>query len=73
MCDGQLHLGPLHNLSERRLLCPLQGGHVATVRDSRGDDKMAACGQLGSPESSSRRPPLLAPPESMQGVLAAAP
>jgi 23S rRNA (adenine2503-C2)-methyltransferase len=24
-----------------------EGGHVATVRDSRGDDSMAACGQLG--------------------------
>lgn len=24
-----------------------EGGHVVTVRDSRGDDSMAACGQLG--------------------------
>lgn len=50
----------------------IQGGHVATVRDSRGDDQMAACGQLGSPESSSRRPPLLAPPERLQEALATA-
>ncbi|KAL4437757.1 hypothetical protein ABPG77_005669, partial [Micractinium sp. CCAP 211/92] len=42
-------------------------------RDSRGEDQMAACGQLGSPESSTRRPPLLAPPERLQGALAAAP
>lgn len=50
-----------------------QGGHVATVRDSRGDDQMAACGQLGSPElGSSRPPPLLAPPERLLGAVAAA-
>ncbi|EFN56750.1 hypothetical protein CHLNCDRAFT_22096, partial [Chlorella variabilis] len=47
--------------------------HVATVRDSRGDDQMAACGQLGSPElGSSRPPPLLAPPERLLGAVAAA-
>lgn len=28
----------------------IQGGHVATVRASRGDDQMAACGQLGDPD-----------------------
>lgn len=37
----------------------IKGGHVATVRSSRGDDKMAACGQLGNPELSPKRPPLL--------------
>ena len=37
----------------------IQGGHVATVRSSRGDDQMAACGQLGNPELSPKRPPLL--------------
>lgn len=37
----------------------IQGGHVATIRSSRGDDQMAACGQLGNPELSPKRPPLL--------------
>lgn len=40
----------------------IQGGHVATVRDSRGDDEMAACGQLGS--FTERRAPILKPPSS---------
>eukprot|EP00195_Chlamydomonas_chlamydogama_P015783 CAMPEP_0202908476 /NCGR_PEP_ID=MMETSP1392-20130828/46166_1 /ASSEMBLY_ACC=CAM_ASM_000868 /TAXON_ID=225041 /ORGANISM="Chlamydomonas chlamydogama, Strain SAG 11-48b" /LENGTH=164 /DNA_ID=CAMNT_0049597841 /DNA_START=1 /DNA_END=491 /DNA_ORIENTATION=- len=26
----------------------IQGGRVCTIRDSRGDDEMAACGQLGA-------------------------
>jgi 23S rRNA (adenine2503-C2)-methyltransferase len=37
----------------------IQGGHVATIRSSRGDEQMAACGQLGNPELSPKRPPLL--------------
>ena len=37
----------------------IQGGHVTTVRSSRGDDQMAACGQLGNPELSPKKPPLL--------------
>ena len=37
----------------------IKGGLVATVRSSRGDDQMAACGQLGNPELSPKRPPLL--------------
>lgn len=37
----------------------IQGGYVATIRSSRGDDQMAACGQLGNPELSPKRPPLL--------------
>ena len=54
---------------------PGQGGHVATVRDSRGDEEMAACGQLGVlPEAlasgSERRPPrLMPPPERLRGVI----
>lgn len=28
-----------------------EGGLVCTVRDSRGDDQMAACGQLGNPQA----------------------
>jgi len=35
----------MHKLS----LC-LQARRVCTIRDSRGDDEMAACGQLGSLE-----------------------
>ncbi|KAI7844767.1 hypothetical protein COHA_001649 [Chlorella ohadii] len=47
----------------------IQGGHVATVRDSRGDDQMAACGQLGDPGLSSRPRP--ARPEAAAAVAAA--
>lgn len=60
--------------------CLVQGGHVATVRDSRGDDEMAACGQLGSPGQGAGAtggatrsppvPPLLPPPERLRPVLA---
>lgn len=50
----------------------IQGGLVATVRDSRGDDQMAACGQLGgvgdAPGTRSP-PPVLQPPERMLGAL----
>ena len=42
---------------------------MATVRDSRGDDTMAACGQLGSPDLAERRPPLLSPPERLRDVV----
>lgn len=48
----------------------IQGGHVATVRESRGDDKMAACGQLGDPEASKRR--LQAAAEARTAAAAAA-
>jgi len=41
----------------------IQGGRVCTVRDSRGDDQMAACGQLGDPvQRGGPLPPILAPP-----------
>jgi 23S rRNA (adenine2503-C2)-methyltransferase len=51
----------------------IEGGHVATVRSSRGDDEMAACGQLGSAGGDdARAPPLLAPPPRLAGVVAAA-
>lgn len=33
----------------------IEGGHVATVRSSRGDDTMAACGQLGNLELSRKK------------------
>lgn len=37
-------------------------GKLCTIRDSRGDDEMAACGQLGAPEQSPRPAPMLKPP-----------
>jgi hypothetical protein len=33
----------------------VRGGRVCTIRDSRGDDELAACGQLGD-VSKARRP-----------------
>lgn len=53
----------------------IQGGHVATVRNSRGDDEMAACGQLGSFDPAAERqrplPPLLPPPERLRAAVGA--
>lgn len=49
----------------------IQGGRVCTIRDSRGDDEMAACGQLGNPLASAKSPPILEPPERFKSVLAA--
>lgn len=46
----------------------IRAGHVATVRDSRGDDTMAACGQLGDPGGAARPPPVLAPPERLRAA-----
>lgn len=51
---------------------PAQAGLVCTVRDSRGDDEMAACGQLGAPEQFGKTPPLLQPPPHLQDALLAA-
>ena len=48
------------------------GGAVATLRDSRGDDEMAACGQLGNVEGLDRLAPLLRVPERFREALAAA-
>lgn len=50
----------------------IRGGRICTIRDSRGDDEMAACGQLGSGVVAGRvaAPPLLEPPEHMRSVLA---
>ncbi|KAF6266180.1 hypothetical protein COO60DRAFT_1633214 [Scenedesmus sp. NREL 46B-D3] len=54
----------------------MQGGKVCTLRMSKGDDEMAACGQLGNPELAPRPAPLLRPPaqlrESLPGAAAAA-
>jgi hypothetical protein len=54
----------------------MEGGKVCTLRMSKGDDEMAACGQLGNPELAPRPAPLLRPPqqlrESLPGAAAAA-
>jgi 23S rRNA (adenine2503-C2)-methyltransferase len=62
-CSGTICLAPANASFS------LQGGHVATVRESRGDDSMAACGQLGSKELALRPPPLLSPPERLRGAV----
>lgn len=49
----------------------IQGGRVCTVRDSRGDDEMAACGQLGDLANSLRQAPILEPPERFKPQLQA--
>ncbi|KAF8072775.1 rlmN [Scenedesmus sp. PABB004] len=45
-------------------------GRICTIRDSRGDDSMAACGQLGNLIDSARSPPLLPVPPAFEAVLA---
>ena len=51
---------PLLPLPPRSVL--VRAGRVCTIRDSRGDDEMAACGQLGNPQLSARAAPILPPP-----------
>jgi 23S rRNA (adenine2503-C2)-methyltransferase len=46
----------------------IQGGRVCTIRDSRGDDEMAACGQLGDLAVSLRQAPILEPPERFKDL-----
>ncbi|GAX81183.1 hypothetical protein CEUSTIGMA_g8616.t1 [Chlamydomonas eustigma] len=49
----------------------IQGGRVCTVRDSRGDDEMAACGQLGDIGLAFKPAPMLPTPEKFTAVVAA--
>ncbi|KAG2436286.1 hypothetical protein HXX76_006597 [Chlamydomonas incerta] len=49
----------------------LRAGRPCTVRASKGDDEMAACGQLGDVNLSPRPAPLLRPPEAIAARLAA--
>ena len=42
---------------------------ICTVRASKGDDTMAACGQLGDPGSSPRPAPMLQVPERLREVM----
>ncbi len=51
----------------------IQAGRVCTVRGSRGDDEMAACGQLGDVGALGARAPVLrAPPRFQEALLASA-
>jgi len=52
----------------------IAGGRVCTVRDSRGDDEMAACGQLGDAADglAFRRSPQLQPPARLAHLVTAA-
>ncbi|KAG2489539.1 hypothetical protein HYH03_011990 [Edaphochlamys debaryana] len=47
----------------------IQSGLVCTIRDSRGDDEMAACGQLGAVGLPFRPSPILEPPERFRPFL----
>jgi 23S rRNA (adenine2503-C2)-methyltransferase len=49
----------------------IQAGRVCTVRDSRGDDEMAACGQLGDVGALGARAPVLHAPLRFQKALLA--
>ena len=44
----------------------IQGGRVCTLRDSRGDDGMAACGQLGDASNVVRKAPTMRAPSQLQ-------
>ncbi|KAI8463563.1 MAG: hypothetical protein J3K34DRAFT_372547 [Monoraphidium minutum] len=48
----------------------IRGGRVCTIRDSRGDDELAACGQLGDVSKAARPARPLPPPERFLGALA---
>jgi 23S rRNA (adenine2503-C2)-methyltransferase len=50
----------------------IRGGRVCTIRDSRGDDELAACGQLGDVARAARGAPKgpLPPPERFLAALA---
>ena len=60
-CSNQEHI-----LAFRNYL--LDNGVLATIRKSRGDEEMAACGQLGKPEDEANwkpQPPRMKPPKSL--------
>ena len=50
----------------------IAGGRVCTVRESRGDDEMAACGQLGNVCGSAKLAPVLAPPAHLKELMSVA-
>ena len=45
------------------------GGKLTRLRMSKGDDEMAACGQLGNPQLSPRPVAPMTPPAKFQEVL----
>jgi 23S rRNA (adenine2503-C2)-methyltransferase len=47
----------------------IQGGFVCTIRDSRGGDEAAACGQLGNVGLSFRTAPLFEAPQRFERFL----
>ncbi len=47
----------------------VRGGRVCTIRHSRGDDEMAACGQLGDPGLSWKPAPLIEPPARFKDII----
>ncbi len=50
----------------------IAGGRVCTVRESRGDDEMAACGQLGAVGGSAKLAPVLSPPAHLRELMSVA-
>ncbi|KAG2493191.1 hypothetical protein HYH03_008611 [Edaphochlamys debaryana] len=50
----------------------LEAGRPCTLRASKGDDEMAACGQLGDPGLAPRLAPRLRPPQALAARLAGA-
>ncbi len=50
----------------------LEAGRVCTVRVSKGDDEMAACGQLGDVSLAKRPVPVSPPPPAIRDLLAGA-
>ena len=56
----------------RRRSVIVQGGRVCTIRQSRGDDQLAACGQLGGVGDAQRRASLLPVPPAYAAAVAAA-
>lgn len=47
----------------------IKGGAYCTIRESRGDDSMAACGQLGDLSQSVKPAPMLRPPERFRDMI----
>ncbi|KAL6757909.1 hypothetical protein V8C86DRAFT_3018516 [Haematococcus lacustris] len=50
----------------------MAAGRVCTLRVSKGDDEMAACGQLGDPGQGRKRVPIAEPPAAFRQLVAGA-
>ncbi len=72
MHEGKKHISHMSDVSlltQVRLFRDTltSSGKVCTVRVSKGDDAMAACGMLGDPSQNTRAaPPTLPPPEGLR-------